>query len=385
VDLRLGAKRYGDVAIAVVLAVLLVIDVVRWDFGDRAILVPAALLATLPLSMRRRAPLIGFVLSASGLTTVIGLTIEFDSTTPAVVAAFTLTLYSAGRHTRGLEAWVAFALVLAGTVGFLVEDGEINWQPGAVAFALVFVAGPFAAGVAVRLRTDREQALLVRNAQLHREQEERSRAAVTAERARIARELHDVVSHAISVTVLQARGGRRMLGVDDQEVRKALDAIEHVNTQALGDMRRLLFLLRSVDDDEHRPDPSPSLARLETLIGQVRDSGLSVELSMTGATEKVPPGVDSSAYRIIQEALTNALKHAGPAAHAHVDVDCGEAGLTVAVRDDGRSRGIVAGRGHGLIGIRERVAVVGGQLTIGPGKDGGFVVQATLPYAVETS
>ena len=371
-------------AIAVVLAGLLAIDIVRWDFGDPAILLPAALLATLPLTVRRRAPLIGFVLSAVGVAAVMWLTSGYDNTTPALVVTFVLTIYSAGRHIRGREAWIAFALVLAGAVGFLVEDGEINWQPGSIAFSLAFVAGPFAAGVAVRLRTDREQALLVLNAQLHREQEERSRAAVTAERARIARELHDVVSHAISVTVLQARGARRMLGIDDREVRKALDAIDHVNTQALGDMRRLLFLLRSVDDDR-RPDPSPSLARLETLIGQVRDSGLPVELSMTGATEKVPPGVDSSAYRIIQEALTNTLKHAGPAAHAHVDVDCGEAELTVAVRDDGRPNGGVDGRGHGLIGIRERVAVLGGQLSVGPAKDDGFVVQATLPYAVESS
>ena len=312
------------------------------------------------------------------------LTSGYDNTTPAFVAVFVLTPYSAGRHIRGVEAWAAFALVLAGTVGFLVEDGEINWEPGSVAFSLAFVAGPFAAGVAMRLRTDREQALLVRNAELQREQEERSRAAVTEERARIARELHDVVSHAISVTVLQARGGRRMLGVDNQEVRKALEAIEHVNTQALGDMRRLLFLLRGVDDNP-RAAPSPSLARLESLIRKVRDSGLPVELSVTGATDKVPPGVDSSAYRIIQEALTNALKHAGPSAHAHVDVDCGDSGLTVAVRDDGRPTSVVAGQGHGLIGIRERVAVVGGQLTIGPGENGGFVVQATLPYAVETS
>ncbi|MGN6131540.1 MAG: sensor histidine kinase, partial [Nocardioidaceae bacterium] len=205
------------------------------------------------------------------------------------------------------------------------------------------------------------------------------------------RELHDVVSHAISVTVLQARGGRKLVGQDDDAVRRALDAIEQTNAAALGDMRRLLAVLRDTESEadvpaepDGRAAPQPSLEHLDHLVARVRESGLPVDVAVGGAAEPVPPGVDLSAYRIIQEALTNTLKHAGPGARARVRVDYGHDGLTVEVRDDGRNgvpRG--PGTGHGLIGIRERVAVVGGEVETGPADGGGFVVRARLPYAVE--
>jgi signal transduction histidine kinase len=212
---------------------------------------------------------------------------------------------------------------------------------------------------------------------------------VAAERARIARELHDVVSHAISVTVLQARGGRRLVGVDDAAVRRSLDAIEHTNTAALGDMRRLLAVLRDTEDvTTDGLMPQPSLSRLEELVEQVRGSGLPVDLEVSGEPGIVPPGVDLSAYRIVQEALTNVLKHAGTKARARVQVTYRPDDVDVAVIDDGRlwvSGGEATrhGDGHGLINIRERVAVVGGTVKAGPGPDGGFVVRAHLPFSVE--
>ena len=228
-----------------------------------------------------------------------------------------------------------------------------------------------------------------------REREVAARIAVAEERSRIARELHDVVAHAISVTVMQARGGRAMLGRDETEVRRALDAIEQTNTAALSDMRRLLAVLRDTEDQpDGRAAPQPSLANLDHLVDQVRTTGLPVELAVTGDPDHrdvpVPPGVDLSAYRIVQEALTNVLKHAGPTATARVEVDYGPDSLRVTVLDDGvgplegtGSRG-ADGSGHGLVGIRERVAVIGGRVEAGSGPSGdGFVVTAVLPYAFE--
>ncbi|MDQ1536822.1 MAG: hypothetical protein QOE58_1215 [Actinomycetota bacterium] len=147
-------------------------------------------------------------------------------------------------------------------------------------------------------------------------------------------------------------------------------------------MRRLLSLLRDAEDGPHT-DPQPSLSRLGPLVEQIRASGLPIELSVRGVSEQVPPGVDLSAYRIVQESLTNVLKHAGPAAHARVEVTYGLDDLDISVTDDGTAPLNGDGRGHGLIGIRERVAVVGGHVDAGPGHAGGFVVHARLPYAMQ--
>ena len=205
------------------------------------------------------------------------------------------------------------------------------------------------------------------------------------ERSRIARELHDVVSHAISVTVLQARGARTVLDDDPAAVRRALDAIETTNTSALGDMRRLLAVLRDTEPASagHDHAPQPSLANLDQLIAQLQDSGLPVSLDIAGLPDAVPPGVDLSAYRIVQEALTNVLKHSSGAS-ARVEVAYDGDGLGITVTDDGTSPGSERGSGHGLIGIRERVAVVGGEVTAGPLVDGGFQVRARLPYSLES-
>ena len=206
------------------------------------------------------------------------------------------------------------------------------------------------------------------------------------ERARIARELHDVVSHAISVTVLQARGARRTLGHDEGQVRRALDAIEQTNTAALSDMRRLLAVLRDTEDAESggaEPHaPQPTLDQLESLVDQVRASGVPVEVEIVGRRLSVPPGVDLSAYRIVQEALTNVDQARGSGhGHGHPRPSTRTRSAYV-IRDDGAG-GRVNGTGHGLIGIRERVAVVGGEVIAGPGDRGGFTVAARLPYSLE--
>jgi signal transduction histidine kinase len=187
------------------------------------------------------------------------------------------------------------------------------------------------------------------------------------------------VAHAISVIVLQARGGRKVLDAEPEEARQALDAIERTAAQALGEMRRLLGLLRE-SDEEAALAPQPSLARLDELAAQVSAAGLQVELSIEGGPVELPPGVDLSAYRIVQEALTNALKHAGPAT-ARVTVRYGEDGLDLEVSDDGVGSANGHAPGHGLTGIRERVAVFGGDVESGERADGGFAVRARLPYS----
>jgi signal transduction histidine kinase len=297
-------------------------------------------------------------------------------------------LYLLGRWARGLQAWLGVGLVVACIAGFVIDDGANDASD--VAFGIAFVGTPWAVGVAMRLRRDRENQLRADAELLREDQEESARRAVAAERARIARELHDVVSHAISVTVLQARGGRRLLGVDDAAVRRCLDAIERTNMAALGDMRRMLAALRDTEDVVgHGLRPQPSLSRLEELVEQVRSSGLPVDLRLSGEPGVVPPGVDLSAYRIVQEALTNVIKHAGGTmAQARVQVTYLRDQVQLTVSDDGPlsvtgTEATRRGNGHGLINIRERVAVVGGTVWTGPGPGGGFVVRAHLPYSVE--
>jgi signal transduction histidine kinase len=202
---------------------------------------------------------------------------------------------------------------------------------------------------------------------------------VADERTRIARELHDVVAHAISVTVVQARGGRRMLDESPDEARAAFDAIERTSTHALAEMRRLLGMLRESDDDLALA-PQPSLTRLDALAEQVRAAGLPVEIAVEGDPVELPPGVDLSAYRIVQEALTNALKHAGPA-RARVRVRYAQEELELEITDDGAGNGDGGGSGHGLLGMRERVAVFGGELEAGVNAGGGYALRARLPIA----
>jgi len=348
--------------------------------GARALLAPAALLATLPLAARIRLPLPSFVATFTGLFAIGRISDEFDQNTATLVVVFVFALYSLGANTRGRAAWVAVPLVLACIAAFVTDDGD-SFRWGDVAFATMLVGGPWAAGLALRLRRQSERHLTLRTVELEREREEKARAAVAEERARIARELHDVVAHAISVVVLQARGGRRMLAQAPEESEEAFTTIERTAEQALAEMRRLLGLLREGDEDLLHA-PQPSLARLEALATRVRASGLPVEVTVEGEPVELPPGVDVSAYRIVQEALTNALKHAGPA-RAHVLVRYGDGAVEVEVADDGRGNGVGGGSGHGLVGIRERVAVYGGDFAAGSGPDGGYAVRARLPYGDE--
>ena len=293
--------------------------------------------------------------------------------TGAFLFGFVFAIYSAGRHATGREVIACLLLVLAAIPLAGIEPGD----PVAftdLAFFVMFLGGPFVGGRIVRRRVLRERVLEI-------ERDTKAAAAVAEERARIARELHDVVSHAISVVVLQARGGRKLLDDEPAAAREAFDVIERVSEQALTEMRRLLGLLRQ-GDDELVLAPQPSLARIGELVDGLEASGLPVQVTVEGEPAPLPPGVDVSAYRIVQEALTNALKHAGPA-RAHVVLRYGPDDLELEILDDGTAAGHGRGSGHGLVGIRERVAVIGGELDSGRRPEGGYAVRARLPLASE--
>jgi signal transduction histidine kinase len=392
--MRLGARlrQQGDLVAGVVLAGIFCVELVAWDDADLPKAIPFALLTAVGVALRRRTPLAAFLVTVAGFVGAAAFAPGIDNQSLAFTILFFLSLYSLGRHARGVEAWLGAGCVLLGMALFYVGDAVDNasFDVVGVVFAVGFVGAPWGAGLGLRLRREREQTLSAANQKLREEQEEHARRAVAAERARIARELHDVVSHAIAVTVLQARGGRKMVGVDEGEVRHALDAIEHTNIQALGDMRRLLALLRDTEDGVATA-PLPSLDRLGELIEDVRASGVPVELTVVGQPDGIPPGVDLSAYRIVQEALTNVAKHAVADAGATVRLEYLPEELRIEVVDDGggaaaaaAADGPGAGSGQGLVGIRERVAVVGGDVAAGPGPDGGFRLGVRLPYQVES-
>jgi signal transduction histidine kinase len=226
-----------------------------------------------------------------------------------------------------------------------------------------------------------------RTAELERAREELARRAVVEERLRLARELHDVVAHAMSVIAVQSGVGAHVADSRPEEVGKALAAIEATSRDALTELRRLLGVLRQDGEPQASLAPVLGLANLEGLLAEVAKAGLAVKLRVEGRPAPLPAGLDLSAYRIVQEALTNVVKHAGPAT-AQVMIRYRDHEVAVEVTDDGRGVGAVAGdgrrgTGHGLIGMRERVAAFGGDLEVGPRPGGGFRVAARLPLAAE--
>ena len=210
-----------------------------------------------------------------------------------------------------------------------------------------------------------------------REREERARAAVADERTRIARELHDVVGHSVSVMTVQASAVRRLLRPEQQREREALLIVERTGREALAEMRRMVGVLRRPEEAPALA-PQPSLEHLDKLVEQAREAGLPVELRVEGESVRLPAGVDLTAYRLIQEGLTNAIKHAR-ATRAEVVVHYGDDHVELAVSDAGRGNASADGSGHGLVGMRERVSVYGGELEAGPGPGGGYRLSARLP------
>jgi signal transduction histidine kinase len=384
-------RLYGDWALAIGLVALLEIEVWTIDpshppgdvgadafsSAERAFAAAAGLVLALSLAWRRRAPLA--VLAVAIATSVVAnaAAVLDAATTPAV--ALVVAAYSVGAHTHGLRA----AIGVAGVTALIAANAAAQFSAGDLLFIAMILGGAWLAGRAIRYRRERERVLERLTVDLEREREEKARAAVAEERVRIARELHDVVAHAISVIVLQARGGRRSLATDPQETREALDTIEATGSAALAEMRRLLGIMRR-NDEEIALAPQPSLRHLDALAAQVREAGLPVELSIQGEPVELSPGVDLSAYRIVQEALTNVLKHAGPAI-ARVVVRYADHDLELEIADTGVGAGPDDGGRHGLVGMRERVSLYGGKVEAGPRDGGGFAIRARLPLDSERS
>jgi signal transduction histidine kinase len=379
VSLRPLITAHGDVLLAGLVGLLFLVEIfsqTRFE-GDRPAAVPAAVLFSLTLAARRREPLLA--LSASVVVIVLSNHAGPPlADTATFLLGFAVALYSTGRYARGRAAVAGALAVVAAVPLAAIEPGQ-PFSLADSAFIAIFIVGPWIAGRVIRDRQHREHGLETRAAALELERDAKAREAVVEERARIARELHDVVGHAISVMLLQARGGRRMLATDPEETRRALDAIDHAGAQALAEMRRLLGVLRQTEE-ELALAPRPSLSRIDELVSRLNGAGLLVAVTVEGEPFELPPGIDVSAYRIVQEALTNALKHAGPA-RAQVIVRYTPEDLELEVLDNGAGTGNGGGSGHGLAGLRERVALYGGELEAGRRADGGYAVHARLPLA----
>ena len=379
-NVRRTLQARGDLLLAAAVTVIYVAEVMlEGDVQRRAASAVAAALFGASLAVRRRYPLVPML---AGLAVVLldNTVLKGLAEAGIFLVGYIVALYSAGRYARGWVFVVCAAIVLGAIPEAAIEPGQpVGFTD--IAFFTIFFGGPFVAGRIFRHRRERERVLVEHATTLELEQELRAEEAVAEERSRIARELHDVVAHAISVIVLQARGGRRMLEEHPDETRAALDAIEHAGEQALAEMRRLLGMLREAGEQVALV-PQPSLRRLDELAAQVSSAGLPVEVTVEGSIVELPPGVDVSAYRIVQEALTNALKHAGPA-RAHVFVRYLPGDLELEVVDDGAGGVNGGGSGHGLVGIRERVGVYGGKLESGSRAEGGYALRVRLPLRTE--
>ncbi len=336
---------------------------------------PAVAIMVLPLFAWRRFPfaaLTAYWLLAAGATFVDGQLIPFMTSVfvLGMVVAFLL-----GNLRDAVQARIGLAVVL---VGAAIVVYNVPGHPASQLFFIPILFGTcWLAGFVVRERADQAQAAELRAREAERERDAATRVAVAEERTRIARELHDIVAHAVSVMVLQVGAVRHKLPDTLAEDRDALRGVERTGRAALSEMRRLLAVMRR-DGDGVELAPQPGLDGLESLVHEIAGAGLPTELHVDGEPFPLPRGIDLSAYRIVQEGLTNALKHAR-AKHAEVTLRYAPDELRIEVRDDGNGTAASDELGHGLIGIRERVKLYGGDMSTSAANGGGFRLSTRLP------
>jgi signal transduction histidine kinase len=332
------------------------------------------LAVTLPYFLRRRYPLAVFVVSAVALVSYV--LIQFhEGVLPTVVL---VGMYTVGAYCSPRKIAVALS-VMAVALLVLLAGNALGFNAADFAANMAFFTVAVLFGWSVQSRRLRTDALEQRAEALEREREEESRRAVADERLRIAQELHDVMAHSMSVIAVQAGAGMHVVDDDPAEAKRALENISATSRSTLTELRRLLGVLRDAEGGATY-EPAAGLDELSGLVRSVSEAGVPVSVSVDGSLDELPPGVGFTGYRIVQEALTNVLRHAGPSS-ASVAVRHADGSLHIEVRDDGRGvNGRSAEAGHGLAGMRERVAVYGGSLEAGPQPGGGFAVVAELPY-----
>ena len=340
--------------------------------GSLALQRSAFAVMTLAVAWRRLAPLTA--LCAVSVALVVQTIFGGDAPVVGGFLAMIIVTHSVATHRERRGAVIGLVVMLAGVETYpLVNQDDIQLADEIGNAALFVVVWGLAR--AVRTRQHRAEELEDRAAVLEREQEAQRQAAIGEERARIARELHDIVAHGVSLMVLQAGGARQVLGDGHERVRASLLAVEQAGRQALDEMHRLLGVLR--EDLRGPSPPQASLGQLAEVAEQMEAAGLAVEVIVEGTPRSLPQSIDLSAYRIVQEALTNTLKHAGPA-QARVVIRYADSELDIEVTDTGRGKGTRRG-GHGLVGMRERASLFGGTLQAGPRPEGGWRVSAKLP------
>jgi signal transduction histidine kinase len=368
----------ADVVLATCLVLFGQLEVWLLSAVDAPVTAPLVLLSALALAWRRRAPLGSFtvVLAVQAVLIVSGVPIDALN---VFILVWAIASYSMAAHASTLRAVVGLAMAVVGVSAGVFATGG----PGAenLLFGLIVAAAPWVVGRLVRLRTEQAVVLALRSQEIELHQAEREQAAVAGERVRIARELHDVITHAMSGIVIQAGVEARTVASRDAEAAAVLADIERAGREVLVELRRLLGVLHTTPGEQLTPQPS--LCNLDGLLDPLRRAGMDVSLRVDGNLDALPPGVDLSAYRIVQEALTNVLKHAD-ARTATVHVQRRNGHVHLEISDDGsgsaaRRDAAAAGAAHGLIGMRERARLCGGDLHAGPADPAGFRVTSRLP------
>jgi signal transduction histidine kinase len=350
--------------------------------GPKPLLTVVALGLTAPLAIRRRWPLFAVTVVMADFAAHTFLTDgPFGRANLNLFEAFlalVLIVYSTAANTTGRRTWIGAGIIVTGqVVGSLTAILTVGVGPQVGSY--FFYALAWFLGKTIQHRNELSRRLADRAATLEQTRDAEVEKAVTDERSRMARELHDVVSHSVSLMTLQAGAARQALDVHPQRARQQLLGIESTGREAMVDMRRLLGLLREAPDGLAL-EPQPSLRHLDLLVERMKEAGLPVLLSADDIPTSMPRGVDLTAYRIVQEGLTNVLKHANPSC-VQVTIRVLEQAIEIEVEDDGSPRPVLPGsHGHGLIGMRERVAVYGGELDAGPAPGRGFRLKARIPF-----
>ena len=343
---------------------------------EDALGIALVLFATVPYFFRRKSPVVVFVISTSAVVAISALG-YFEGVIPMVIL---LGAYTVGARCPTRVAVIAYGFVVVALLGLFLGHAQ-GFDVSTLLANLALFAAAFLFGGNVAARGARLAALEERARAVHREHEEEARRAVADERLRIAQELHDVVAHSMGVIAVQAGAGMHVIDKDPAEAKRSLEAISSTSRSTLTEIRRLLGVLRD-DGTGGALAPAPGLDDLPALATDLTDAGVPTHVRVVGSGHEVPKGVGLTTYRIVQEALTNVLKHGGQGASADAVVSLHPGAVDIEVTDDGRGIDLSAAgaEGHGLRGMRERVAVYGGTLHAGPRPSGGFRVVARLPF-----